>query len=57
MQDYHPEGAVGNAAAATADLGHALLAAAGRSLAQLLQELSALSLSTLVDAPSFRPQA
>ena len=57
MQDYHPEGAVGNAAAATADLGHALLAAAGRSLAQLLQELSALSLSTLVDAPTFRPQA
>lgn len=50
-QDYNPEGAVGNAAAATAELGHALLQAAGRSLAQLLQEFSQLPLSTLVDRP------
>lgn len=57
MQDYHPQGAVGNAAAASAELGQALLDAAGRSLACLLQELSALPLSTLVDAPSFRTQA
>ncbi len=39
MQDYHPEGAVGNAADADAALGHELLQAAGRSLAALLREL------------------
>jgi len=55
MQDYHPAGAVGDAAAADAELGRALLAAAGRSLAGLLHELSALSLRTLVDGPDFRP--
>lgn len=53
MQDYHPAGAVGNAAAADAETGRELVAAAGRSLAQLLQELSALPLSTLVDSPDF----
>jgi creatinine amidohydrolase len=51
MQDYNAQGAVGNAAAATADKGHALVQAAGRSLAQLLSELHQLPLSTLVDAP------
>jgi creatinine amidohydrolase len=45
MQDYNPAGAVGNAAAATAEKGHALLDAAGRALAQLLGEVSQ------VDAP------
>jgi creatinine amidohydrolase len=47
MQDYNPSGAVGNAAAATADKGHALLDAAGRSLAQLLAEIDRLPPDTL----------
>ncbi len=50
-QDYNPAGAVGNAAAATADKGRAVLDAAGRALAQLLGELHQLPLSTLVDKP------
>ena len=50
-QDYHSAGAVGNAAAATAAKGEALVQAAGRALAQLLAELDALPLSTLVDQP------
>ena len=50
-QDYHPAGAVGNAAAATAAKGEALVQAAGRALAQLLAELDRLPLSTLVDQP------
>jgi creatinine amidohydrolase len=37
MQDVNPQGAAGNAAAATAENGSALLDAAGRALAQLLQ--------------------
>jgi len=52
-QDYHSAGAVGNAAAATAAKGEALVQAAGRALAQLLAELDALPLSTLVDQPDF----
>ena len=51
MQDYHPAGAVGNAASADAALGEALVQAAGQSLAALLRELSDLPLSTLVDGP------
>jgi creatinine amidohydrolase len=50
-QDYHPAGAVGNAAAATAAKGEALVQAAGLALAQLLAELDRLPLSTLVDQP------
>ena len=50
-QDYHPAGAVGNAATATAAKGEALVQAAGRALAQLLVELDQLPLSTLVDRP------
>jgi creatinine amidohydrolase len=50
-QDYHPAGAVGNAAAATAAKGEALVQAAGRALAQLLAEMDRLPLSTLVDRP------
>jgi len=50
-QDYNPAGAVGNAAAATADKGRAVLDAAGRALAQLLCEVHQLPLSTLVDKP------
>jgi len=51
MQDYNPAGAAGNAAAATAEKGHALIDAAARQLALLLQEIAALPLSTLVDKP------
>ena len=51
MQDYHPAGAVGNAAAASADKGHALVEAAGRSLAQLLAEMDRLPPGTLVERP------
>ena len=47
MQDYNPHGAVGNAAAATADKGRALLDAAGRSLAALLAEIDQLPPDTL----------
>ena len=47
MQDYNPHGAVGNAAAATADKGHALLGAMGRSLAQLLEQIDQLPADTL----------
>ncbi|MBC5765045.1 creatininase family protein [Ramlibacter albus] len=52
MQDYNPQGAAGNAAAATADKGRRVLDAAAQQLALLLQELSALPLSTLVDRPA-----
>jgi creatinine amidohydrolase len=47
MQDYNAQGAAGNAAAATAAKGQALLDAAGLQLANLLAEVSALPLSTL----------
>ncbi len=53
MQDYNPEGAVGNAAAATADKGHALLDAAGRALARLLAEIDQLPPDTLTEKTSF----
>ena len=48
MQDYNAAGAVGNAAAASAEKGRAVLDAAGRSLAQMLAELHQLPLETLV---------
>lgn len=51
MQDYNVEGAAGNAAAATAEKGSAVLDAAGKQLALLLQEMSSLPLSTLVQKP------
>jgi creatinine amidohydrolase len=47
MQDYNPAGAAGNAAAATAEKGQALLDAAGRSLAHLLFEIDRLPAETL----------
>ncbi|RZJ08363.1 MAG: creatininase family protein [Acidovorax sp.] len=47
MQDYHPAGAVGNAAAATADKGQAVVEAAAGQLVALLQELAQLPLQTL----------
>ena len=48
MQDYHPAGAVGNAAGATAEKGRAVVQAAGAQLALLLQELCALPVESLV---------
>ena len=47
MQDYNLHGAAGNAAAATAEKGRAVLDAAGLSLAQLLVEIDALPSDTL----------
>jgi creatinine amidohydrolase len=54
MQDYNLQGAAGNAAAATAAKGHAVLDAAGLQLANLLKEISDLPLSTLKPAPIFQ---
>lgn len=48
MQDYNAAGAVGNAAAATANKGAQVLDAAARSLAQLLTEVQRLPADTLV---------
>jgi creatinine amidohydrolase len=53
MQDYNPQGAVGNAAAATAEKGRALLGAAGRSLVQLLTEIDQLPADTLSNKTAF----
>lgn len=47
MEDYHPAGAVGNAAAATADKGRVVVRTAGHALAQLLGELHALPPGTV----------
>src|SRR5512133_175910 len=52
MQDYNVQGAAGNAAAATATQGRAAPQARAAKLALLLQELSSLPLSTLVERPS-----
>ncbi|TSE37119.1 putative mycofactocin system creatinine amidohydrolase family protein MftE [Tepidimonas fonticaldi] len=52
MQDVHPAGAAGHAAAADAGWGRRAVAAAGRSLAQLLQDVVAVPLSTAVPGPS-----
>lgn len=53
MQDYNPQGAVGNASAASAEKGRALLWAAGRSLAQLLTEIDQLPADTLTNQTAF----
>ncbi|MEN9888874.1 MAG: hypothetical protein RL559_911 [Pseudomonadota bacterium] len=47
MQDYNPQGAAGNAAAATAAKGQALVQAAGRGLARVLVEIDQLPADTL----------
>lgn len=47
MQDYNPAGAVGNAAAATSEKGHALVDATARALALLLLEVDRLPATTL----------
>ena len=51
MQDYNPMGAAGDATRATADKGRAVIEAAGRQLALLLQEVAQVPLSTLVARP------
>jgi creatinine amidohydrolase len=53
MQDYNANGAVGNAGAATADKGRAVLDAAGRALAQLLGEIDRLPPDTLTERTAF----
>lgn len=54
MQDYNAHGAVGNAAAATAEKGRALLGAAGRSLARVLVEIDQLPADTLRHSTAFQ---
>ena len=49
MQDYNPLGAVGNATAASADKGRAVIDAAGRALARLLAEVHQLPMSTVTN--------
>jgi creatinine amidohydrolase len=49
MQDYNRHGAAGNAAAATAAKGQAVLDASGLALAQLLSEIDRLPPDTLSD--------
>ncbi|RZL89803.1 MAG: creatininase family protein [Variovorax sp.] len=51
MEDYNPEGAAGNAAAATAGKGRAVIDAAATQLAALLAEVSRLPLSTAHTGP------
>lgn len=51
MQDYHPQGAAGNAAGATSAQGQMLVDATARALAQLLAEVVRLPLSTLAPDP------
>ena len=50
MEDYNIEGAAGNAAAAAPEKGRAVVDAAGRQLAALLQEVSQLPLATANNA-------
>ncbi|WP_218510880.1 creatininase family protein [Variovorax sp. dw_308] len=52
MQDYNPQGAAGNAAAASADKGRRVVDAAARQLALLLAEVVALPLSVLGADPA-----
>jgi creatinine amidohydrolase len=50
-QDYNPMGACGNASIATAEKGQAVIQASAQKLAQLLQEISSLPMSTLRQHP------
>ena len=54
MQDYNATGAVGNAGAASADKGRAVLDAAGRALAQLLKEIDRLPPDTLSERTAYQ---
>jgi len=49
IEDYHRAGAVGNASAATADKGRAVVQAAGEALARLLEELHQVEAPALSD--------
>ena len=51
MQDYNPQGAAGNAAAADAPRGQALVEGAAQSLARLIEEIHALPADTVGAAP------
>ncbi len=51
VQDYNAMGAAGNATLATADKGRAVIESSARQLALMLQEISSLPLSTLVEKP------
>lgn len=51
IQDYNPDGAVGQAAQATAAQGQSVLQAAGQALARLLAEVDRLPCDTLVPGP------
>lgn len=51
IEDYHPAGAVGDAAGAMADKGRAVVQAAAQALAQLIAEIHALPLDTVGGAP------
>ena len=53
MQDYNPQGATGNAAAATVEKGQALVGAGGRALAALLLEVDRLPPDTLAERTAF----
>ena len=55
MEDYNPQGAAGNAAAATAEKGRALVDAAARQLAAMLLEVARLPLAGA--GPVRRPDA
>ena len=52
-QDFHPSGASGNAARATAELGKALVERAAIGLVQLTEEISKYPLSRLAAHPAF----
>ncbi|MCO5145482.1 MAG: creatininase family protein [Aquamicrobium sp.] len=47
MRDLSPEGVAGNAAAATAEVGHAILDHAARGFVELIEDVSRFDLSTL----------
>jgi len=51
MEDYNPAGAAGNAAAASAEKGRALVEAGATQLAALLAEVSRLPLDTVNTGP------
>ena len=54
MQDLHPDGAAGNAAAADAEKGRDLVERAAKALVRLLREVSEFSLSALTTATSYK---
>ncbi|MDP3253626.1 MAG: creatininase family protein [Hydrogenophaga sp.] len=54
MQDYNANGAVGNARAASAEKGRAVVDAAGRALARMLSEIDQLPAGTLSDRTAYQ---